>query len=95
MFDIQFYAKFYDFRKRCQEYPDTIPTGKEKGEFLLETLESFRSKEPIVYNIETTNACNMRCAMCPRTTMMTRPVTQLSQEAFTNVVEQLKPFTQK
>ena len=37
-----------------------------------DALESFRSREPVVYNIETTNACNMRCAMCPRTTMMTR-----------------------
>jgi hypothetical protein len=47
-------------------------------EDLLETLESYRSPEPVVYNIETTNACNMRCEMCPRTTMMTRPIETMS-----------------
>ncbi|SVC04317.1 uncharacterized protein METZ01_LOCUS257171, partial [marine metagenome] len=34
---------------------------------VMNTFESYRSKDPIIYNIETTNACNMRCKMCPRT----------------------------
>jgi radical SAM protein with 4Fe4S-binding SPASM domain len=53
--------------------------------------ESIRNGEPIVYNIETTNACNMRCKMCPRTTMMTRPIQTISPELFKRIIDQLKP----
>ena len=55
MFDIEFYMKVYDLKKRLM--------GGEKMDraFLVDTLESYRSHEPVVYNIETTNACNMRC----------------------------------
>ena len=93
MFDIQFYAKFYEFRKQCKENPASLPPEKDRPEFLLSMLESFRSKEPIVYNIETTNACNMHCAMCPRTTMMTRTIKQMGIELFSQLAEQLRPFT--
>ena len=55
--------------------------------------ETLRSKQPIVYNIETTNACNMKCKMCPRTTMMTRPIETMSLDLFRKVIDQLKPFT--
>jgi radical SAM protein with 4Fe4S-binding SPASM domain len=63
-----------------------------KNELFAE-FEKFRSKIPIVYNIETTNACNMRCEMCPRTTMMTRQVKTLKKDIFEKIIEQLKPFT--
>jgi wyosine [tRNA(Phe)-imidazoG37] synthetase (radical SAM superfamily) len=55
------------------------------------TLE--RSKYPVVYNIETTNACNMKCVMCPRTTMMTRPVETMEPELFKKIVDQIKPHS--
>jgi len=60
MIDIEFYMKVYDLKKRLM--------GGEKMErdFLVSQLESFRSHEPVVYNIETTNACNMRAAKCAR-----------------------------
>jgi radical SAM protein with 4Fe4S-binding SPASM domain len=60
---------------------------------LFNKFEQFRSKLPIVYNIETTNACNMRCEMCPRTTMMTRPVKTLKKEMFIRILDQLRPFS--
>ena len=71
MFDIHFYMQAHVIQKR-------IDAGEKfsKNELFAE-FEKFRSKIPIVYNIETTNACNMRCEMCPRTTMMTRPVKTL------------------
>lgn len=40
------------------------------------------SDHPVVYNIETTNRCNMRCKMCPRTTMMTRKIEDIDRETF-------------
>ncbi len=87
MFDIEFYMKVYDLKKRLM--------GGEKMErdFLVSQLESFRSHNPVVYNIETTNACNMRCEMCPRTTIMTRPIETMKPELFKRVIDQLQPFS--
>jgi MoaA/NifB/PqqE/SkfB family radical SAM enzyme len=89
MFDIEFYMKIWDLKKRV------IGGEKFSKEELFTQFESFRSPEPVVYNIETTNACNMRCEMCPRTTMMTRPVVTMKPELFNKVIEQLKPFTEE
>jgi wyosine [tRNA(Phe)-imidazoG37] synthetase (radical SAM superfamily) len=58
-------------------------------------FESIRNPEPIVYNIETTNACNMSCKMCPRTTMMTRPIVTMEPALFEKIVDQLKPHTKE
>jgi len=88
MFDIEFYMKVFDLKYRLM--------GGEKfsREYLLEKIEEFRSPEPFVYNIETTNACNMRCEMCPRTTMMTRPIETMKPELFARVISQLSPYTE-
>jgi radical SAM protein with 4Fe4S-binding SPASM domain len=87
MIDIDFFMKAHDLKRR-------IMSGglKEAGpEVLLSQLEEFRNPEPVVYNIETTNACNMRCQMCPRTTLMTRRVEHLEPELFARIVKQLRP----
>lgn len=86
MFDINFYMNVYEFQKRIN-----------KGEKFnkKEIMEKFRSKEPFIYNIETTNACNMKCEMCPRTTKMTRPVETLDKETFIKIVNQIKPFSKE
>lgn len=86
MFDISFYMQAHAIQKR-------INGGEKlsKNETFAE-FEKFRSKVPVVYNIETTNACNMRCEMCPRTTMMTRSVKTLKKESFERIIDQLKPF---
>ena len=87
MIDIHFYMKVFDLKYRIM--------GGEKfsREDLLLKLEEMRSHEPVVYNIETTNACNMRCEMCPRTKMMTRPIETLKPELFKKVIDQLRPWT--
>lgn len=85
MFDINFYMKF-------DEVLNDIKNKKLKTEEeIFERLEEIRSKDPIVYNIETTNRCNMTCKMCPRTTMMTRSIEDLDMETFIKVADQLKP----
>ena len=54
MFDINFYMQSYALIKE-------IDNGKEFSKLeLYNYFEKIRSKDPIVYNIETTNACNMR-----------------------------------
>jgi radical SAM protein with 4Fe4S-binding SPASM domain len=85
MFDTHFYMKVHN-----------LPIIKSNASFykddLLNLFEKYRSKEPFVYNIETTNACNMKCEMCPRTTLMTRPVVTMKKELFSSIVNQLRPF---
>lgn len=87
MIDIDFYMKIFALKK---ELMGGKSVDKER---LLEEFESCRSKEPVIYNIETTNACNMRCEMCPRTTMMTREVETMDIGLFNKIVGQLNPFT--
>ena len=58
MYDISFYMKSLDLLKRVErgEVQDV--------EMVANILDGFRSREPVVYNIETTNACNARCVFC-------------------------------
>ncbi len=61
---------------------------------LKDNPETVRNKKPVVYNIETTNACNMKCVMCPRTTMMTRPVETMKPSLFKKIIDQIEPHSE-
>ena len=87
MIDINFYMKAHALNRRL------IAGEITSRDLVAEEFESFRGKEPVVYNIETTNACNMRCKMCPRTTMMTRDISTLSREQFIQIIDQLRPWS--
>lgn len=87
MFDIDFYMKINDFRKKLEK------GGTFDPELILATLEDARNSNPIIYNIETTNACNMRCKMCPRTTMMTRAVETIDPGLFQKIIDQIEPHS--
>jgi len=87
MIDINFFMKAHALKQRVMKQE---PFDKK---FVFDKLEKYRSPEPVVYNIETTNACNMRCEMCPRTTMMTRKIETLDQKTFEKVVDQMTPFS--
>ena len=89
MYDINFYMKSYPIRKRL-ESGEKIPQEK-----VLELFEGCRSKDPVIYNIETTNACNMTCKMCPRTTKMTRKITYLEHAFYENIINQIKPHSKE
>lgn len=87
MFDINFYREI-----------DEIKTRLDSGEkinkkWLFDKFEELRNKKPIIYNIETTNACNMRCKMCPRTTMMTRKIETITEDFFIKIVDQISPHS--
>ncbi len=84
MYDINFYMKAHAFIKRIKK------DGISKEAVAL-NFENFRSKKPMIYNIETTNACNMRCRMCPRTTRMDRKITSLEGDFYTDILKQLSP----
>jgi len=87
MIDIKFFMKAHELKQRVMNHEPFDKT------FVFDELEKYRSHEPVVYNIETTNACNMRCEMCPRTTMMTRKIETLDQETFEKVIDQMTPFS--
>ncbi len=87
MFDIEFYMKIFDLKYRLMN------GEKFDKQYIFAQVEDFRSKEPVLYNFETTNACNMRCEMCPRTTMMTRPIETIDMETFKRVIDQIEPFS--
>ncbi len=85
MYDISFVRKSLSLRQQILE-------GKPL-ENLFEKFESIRNKNPKVYQIETTNACNMTCIMCPRTDLMDREVGHMEMAQFKSLVDQLSGFT--
>ncbi len=87
MFDIGFFMS-------CNELKKKLARGEIKDrQYIIASLDEFRSKKPVVYNIETTNACNMKCKMCPRTTMMTRKVATMDSVLFRDIVDQIEPHS--
>ena len=87
MYDIKFYEQVHGLKM------DLMDGKSFDKRDLFDRLESFRNPDPVVYNIETTSNCNMRCTMCPRTTEMTRPPSEtLSDDNFKGVVDQLRPW---
>ncbi|MBB4266194.1 radical SAM/SPASM domain-containing protein [Roseospira visakhapatnamensis] len=88
MFDISFF-KAIDSVKRRIVSGDFGPTDAATVESALET---HRAREPKVFNVETTNYCNMTCIMCPRTTLMTRKNIWIDDAVFERVLDQIKPW---
>lgn len=88
MININYYQQIHSLKQ-------AVLTGEiiDKHE-LFNRFEQFRSVEPCVYNIETTNACNMRCVFCPRTTKMTRNIEHLDMSLYKKIVAQLRPWNQ-
>ena len=70
MFDIKFYKDTYSIKEK-------ITHGKisaEEFHIIEKELETFRDKSPTIFNIETTNYCNMKCVFCARTIYMTEKI---------------------
>jgi MoaA/NifB/PqqE/SkfB family radical SAM enzyme len=83
-----------DFYRRAHNIIQQLHSGKNLDPgYVFKKFEEYRCEDPVVYNIETTNACNMKCQMCPRTTMMTRRIETIDVDTFTRNVMQLKPHT--
>ena len=54
----------------------------------LDELTAANPVFPSHLDIETTAECNLKCPMCPRTTMMTRPTGHMSMELFRRVIDE-------
>ena len=91
MFDIRFFQNTFDLKKEIVAHKRGIRDHKE----LFSLLERQRNHTPNLFNIETTNNCNMTCEMCPRTTEMIRKVENMDREVFKSVAAQLFPHRKK
>ena len=68
MYDINFFKKSYPLKKSITE--GRLSLGEKQN--IEKELEKLRSKSPTIFNIETTNYCNMKCVFCARTIYMER-----------------------
>lgn len=87
MYDIDFIENAEGLRRRIAGNG----LGPDDALELVDALENLRSRTPHVFNIETTNYCNMKCVMCPRTTLMTRKNVWIEDETFETVIDQVVP----
>ena len=68
MYDINFIQKSHSLKKKITMGELSLNEIKT----IEQELNILRDKKPTIFNIETTNYCNMTCVMCPRTIYMTR-----------------------
>jgi len=90
MFDIDFFMKVKPLKDKIVQGA-FVPAD---GEELIGEFERLRSSRPYVFNVETTNHCNMRCVMCPRTALMTRKLDIMDFDLFLDIISQIKPIPQ-
>ena len=90
MIDIDFYMKVSELKKMLP-----LKYGVSVSGSVYLRLEHYRNRKPVIFNIETTNACNMTCPFCPRTNLMTRPVKTMSPKVFENIVDQIEPHSRE
>ncbi len=88
MFDINFFKRSYPLKKKISEKSLSFSEIKT----IENELETLRSKSPTIFNIETTNYCNMKCVMCARTIHMKRKNIWISDELFENMIDKVKPY---
>jgi len=91
MFDI----KFFQQTKIIKDEITKKKLSSNNVEYIYSKLDGFRNKKPHIFNIETSNNCNMRCIMCPRTTKMTRKITTLNDDEFEIIIKQIRPHSKK
>ena len=89
MYDIHFFQNVKPLKSKIVDGAYRVAQAEE----IVRELESLRGKEPRVFNIETTNYCNMRCVMCPRTTLMTRKNIWIQDETFLKIIDQVRPHS--
>ena len=83
MYDINFFKSSNTLKQKI------VNSKVSKSEFsdIIAELDFLRSKKPKIYNIETTNYCNMKCVMCPRTMFMTRKNIWINDDMFENLTD--------
>ena len=91
MYDINFFKKSYKLKKKITNKEFSFNNLKH----IEDELEFLRNKNPTVFNIETTNYCNMKCIMCPRTIYMERKNIWINDELFEQMLDSVKLHDEK
>ena len=85
MYDINFFKNSSEIKKK-------ITSGllsKKEADDISAELDLLRDKNPYIYNIETTNYCNKKCVMCPRTMFMTRKNIWINDNLFEQITDKV------
>lgn len=85
MIDISFFKNSNDLKNKLTNNLVT----KDQINQIENELDNLRSNHPVIYNIETTNYCNMKCVMCPRTLYMTRKNIWIDDELFDKLTDKV------
>ncbi len=85
MQDINYYMRSFEQKLK-------IMKGEKIARDPGEIFESLVSKKPTVFQIETTNVCNMSCAMCPRK-FMKRQIGHMPMALYKKIMDQIEPHS--
>jgi len=91
MYDINFFQKSNNLKNKITH---SLLTKKDCADISAE-FEIIRSKKPKIYNIETTNYCNMKCVMCPRTIFMERKNIWINDELFDKLTDHIEIYPEE
>ena len=86
MYDINFFKQSSNLKKKIV---GNLLSSHDIDNISLE-LDKLRLQSPYIYNIETTNYCNMKCVMCPRTMFMTRKNIWIDDDLFKKLLKNVK-----
>ena len=86
MYDINFFKTSNNLKNKITQNK----IKKDSYEDIIAELDVYRDKNPFIYNIETTNYCNMKCVMCPRTQFMTRKNIWIDDILFDKMTDKVK-----
>ena len=88
MYDINFFKNSYSLKNKI--ISNKLESNQIKT--IEYELEAIRDKKPTIFNIETTNYCNMKCVMCPRTIYMTRKNIWIDDQLFEKMLDKVKVY---
>ena len=85
MYDINFYKKSFSLKSKIVN--NNLSSDEAKN--IEKELENLRKKDPTIFNIETTNYCNMKCVFCARTIYMERKNIWINDELFEKMLDKI------
>lgn len=91
MFDINFFRNSYQLKKKITSGEISLEETKN----IEKELEKLRKKNPTIFNIETTNYCNMKCIFCARTIYMERKNIWINDELFEKMLDHISVLSDK
>ena len=87
MYDTQFFKNTYNLK---QDITKGIFSSKDKQKIEAIFTDNLAA-EPFIFNVETTNYCNMNCIMCQRPTDLKRKLCHMDDKTFEAIVSQIGP----